>query len=172
MSAMAAMTAPSLLSPEHIAMVDRGVSVIVASRNAALRPSIMRGVGSAISADGTQVTVFLRRSQSRQLMQDIEAGGGLAVVFSEPPTHRTLQLKARQASLRPASPTDQPQLARYLASMQCELAQVGYGPEFAAAMLSAPLEDVVAVQFTPESAFDQTPGPRAGIPLDVPKATP
>ena len=166
------MNAPVLLSPEHIAMVDRGVSVIVASRNAALRPSIMRGVGSAISADGTQVTVFLRRSQSRQLMQDIEAGGGLAVVFSEPPTHRTLQLKARQASLRPASPTDQPQLARYLASMQCELAQVGYGPEFAAAMLSAPLEDVVAVQFTPESAFDQTPGPRAGIPLDVPKATP
>ncbi|MCB1974926.1 MAG: hypothetical protein KDE65_10850 [Burkholderiaceae bacterium] len=166
------MNAPVLLSPEHIAMVDRGVSVIVASRDAALRPSIMRGVGSAISADGTQVTVFLRRSQSRQLMQDIEAGGGLAVVFSEPPTHRTLQLKARQASLRPASPTDQPQLARYLASMQCELAQVGYGPEFAAAMLSAPLEDVVAVQFTPESAFDQTPGPRAGIPLDVPKATP
>ncbi len=166
------MNAPVLLNPEHIAMVDRGVSVIVASRDAALRPSIMRGVGSAISADGTQVTVFLRRSQSRQLMQDIEAGGGLAVVFSEPPTHRTLQLKARQASLRPASPTDQPQLARYLASMQCELAQVGYGPEFAAAMLSAPLEDVVAVQFTPESAFDQTPGPRAGIPLDVPKATP
>jgi hypothetical protein len=166
------MNAPVLLSPEHIAMVDRGVSVIVASRNAALRPSIMRGVGSAISADGTQVTVFLRRSQSRQLMQDIEAGGGLAVVFSEPPTHRTLQLKARQATLRPASPTDQPQLARYLASMQCELAQVGYGPEFAAAMLSAPLEDVVAVQFTPESAFDQTPGPRAGNPLDVPKATP
>lgn len=166
------MNAPVLLSPEHIAMVDRGVSVIVASRDAALRPSIMRGVGSAISADGTQVTVFLRRSQSLQLMQDIEAGGGLAVVFSEPPTHRTLQLKARQASLRPASPTDQPQLARYLASMQCELAQVGYGPEFAAAMLSAPLEDVVAVQFTPESAFDQTPGPRAGIPLDVPKATP
>jgi hypothetical protein len=166
------MNAAVLLSPEHIAMVDRGVSVIVASRDAALRPSIMRGVGSAISADGTQVTVFLRRSQSRQLMQDIEAGGGLAVVFSEPPTHRTLQLKARQASLRPASPTDQPQLARYLASMQGELAQVGYGPEFAAAMLSAPLEDVVAVQFTPESAFDQTPGPRAGIPLDVPKATP
>jgi hypothetical protein len=166
------MTAPSLLSPEHIAMVDRGVSVIVASRDAALRPSIMRGVGSAISADGTQVTVYLRRSQSRQLLQDIGSGGGLAVVFSEPPTHRTLQLKAREATLRPASPADQPQLDRYLASMQCELAPVGYGPQFAAAMLSAPLDDVVAVQFTPESAYDQTPGPRAGAPLDAPKARP
>jgi hypothetical protein len=49
---------------------------------------------------------------------------------------------------------------------------VGYGPQFAAAMLSAPLDDVVAVQFTPESAYDQTPGPRAGAPLDAPKARP
>ena len=159
------MTALKLLSPEHIAMVDRGVSVIVASRDAALRPSIMRGVGSTISADGTQVTVYLRRSQSRQLLQDIEAGGGVAVVFSEPPTHRTLQLKASTATLRPAGPADQPLLHKYLAAMQHELAQVGYGPAYAAAMLSAPLEDVVALQFTPQAAFDQTPGPRAGAPL-------
>lgn len=159
------MAAPSLLSPEHIAMVDRGVSVIVASRDAVLRPSLMRGVGSAISADGTQVTVYLRRSQSRQLLQDIAAGGGVAVVFSEPPTHRTLQLKAPGATVRPAGPDDLPLLRRYLASMQHELAQVGYGPKYAAAMLSAPLEDVVALQFTPRAAFDQTPGARAGASL-------
>ncbi|MDY0108302.1 MAG: hypothetical protein RBS27_16600 [Giesbergeria sp.] len=159
------MTAPPLLSPQHIAMVDRGVSVIVASRDAALRPSIMRGVGSAISADGMQITVYLRRSQSRQLLRDIEAGGGVAVVFSEPPTHRTLQLKADGAFQRNAGPADLPLLQRYLASMQHELAQVGYGPDFVAAMLSAPLEDVVALQFTPLAAFDQTPGPRAGAPL-------
>ena len=146
-------------------MVDRGVSVIVASRDAALRPSIMRGVGSAISADGAQVTVYLRRSQSRQLLQDIEAGGGVAVVFSEPPTHRTLQLKARAATLRPAGPTDQPLLDKYLAAMRHELAQVGYGSDYVAVMLSAPLADVVALQFTPQAAFDQTPGPRAGAPL-------
>lgn len=166
------MSPPALLNPQHIAMVDRGVSVIVASRDAALRPSIMRGVGSAISADGTQVTVYLRRSQSRQLLQDIAAGGGLAVVFSEPPTHRTLQLKARTATQRPAGPADLPLLQRYLASMQHELAQVGYGPAFVAAMLSAPLEDVVAVQFSPEAAFDQTPGPRAGTPLQPSTPTP
>ncbi|MBA4113427.1 MAG: hypothetical protein C0492_08750 [Verminephrobacter sp.] len=159
------MTAPALLSPQHIAMVDRGVSVIVASRDAALRPSIMRGVGSAISADGTQVTVYLRRSQSSQLLQDIAAGSGVAVVFSEPPTHRTLQLKARNATLRPAGPADQPLLDKYLAAMLDELAQVGYGSDYVAAMLSAPLADVVALQFTPQAAFDQTPGPRAGAPL-------
>ena len=51
-----------LLGPSHIAMVAKGVSAIVASRDAALRPSIMRAVGSHISGDGQEVTVYLRRS--------------------------------------------------------------------------------------------------------------
>ncbi|MBS0301598.1 MAG: hypothetical protein JSR16_05455, partial [Proteobacteria bacterium] len=52
------------LSPEHIALIDSGVSVIVASRDAQLRPSLMRGMGSCISADGTRITVYLRPSQA------------------------------------------------------------------------------------------------------------
>jgi hypothetical protein len=32
-------------------------------------------------------------------------------------------------------------------------------------MLAHTLDDVVAVRFTPEQAFDQTPGPRAGATL-------
>ena len=77
-----------LLSPEHIAMIDKGVSAIVASRNAANRPSLMRAVGAGISADGTEITVYLSRSQSRQLLQDVAATGHVAVVFSEPLSHR------------------------------------------------------------------------------------
>ena len=53
-----------------------------------------------------------------------------------------------------------------------EVGQVGYGPQYVAAMLAAPLQDVVAVSFTPTSAFDQTPGPRAGAQLCVPPTSP
>jgi len=154
-----------LLSPEHIALVDQGVSAIVASRDAALRPSVMRAVGSRISADGLHITVYLRPSQSRQLLADIAATGHVAVVFSDPPSHRTLQVKATAARLRPAGPQDEAVLQRYLAAMQHAVGQVGYGPDYVAAMLAAPPHDLVAVEFTPESAFDQTPGPRAGTPL-------
>jgi hypothetical protein len=56
-------------------------------------------------------------------------------------------------------------LARYLASMEHEIQRVGYSAALARAMLSHRLEDVVAVTFTPEHAFEQTPGPRAGSPL-------
>lgn len=156
---------PALLSPAHIALVDGGISAIVASRDARLRPSLMRAVGTQISPDGTRITVYLRPSQSRQLLADLAAGGPIAVVFSDPPSNHTLQLKAGGARIRPAEPGDQAVLRRYLVAMQHCVGQVGYGPDYVAAMLSAPPQDLVAVEFTPEAAFEQTPGPRAGTPL-------
>ncbi|TWO67805.1 hypothetical protein FN976_24540 [Caenimonas sedimenti] len=153
------------LPPDLLAMMARGVSVIVGSRDANLRPSVMRGVGSRVEADGTSVTVYLSRPQSRQLLQDIAATGHIAVVFSEPSTHRTVQLKASRTVQRSAQPDDAPVLAAYLASMEREIQAVGFRPELTRAMLAHRLEDVVALTFTPEQAFEQTPGPRAGAPL-------
>ncbi|VTU32345.1 hypothetical protein H6CHR_03780 [Variovorax sp. PBL-H6] len=157
-----------LFSSEHIAMIDKGVSAIVASRNAANRPSLMRAVGAGISADGAEVTVYLSRSQSRQLLQDVAATGQIAVVFSEPLSHRTVQVKARAARMRAADESDLPLLRRYLASMEYEVRCVGFDARFVRAMLACPLEDMVAIHFRPAQGFDQTPGPRAGSPLHAP----
>jgi hypothetical protein len=162
---MTAPATPAAVSPDLLAMMGRGVSVIVSSRDAALRPSIMRAVGSDIAPDGSRITVYLARSQSAQLLQDIASTGWLAVVFSEPATHRSVQLKASSASMRPAHEADRPLLARYLASMEHEIARVGFPATVTRAMLAFRLEDVVAVTFKPEQAFDQTPGPGAGKPL-------
>jgi hypothetical protein len=158
------MTGP-LLPADLLAMMDRGVSVIVGSRDVALRPSVMRAVGSSVTPDGRSITVFVSRRKSRQLIQDVAANGHVAVVFSEPATHRPVQVKARQATLRNAEPADEALLARYLASMEHEIEQVGYPPPLTRAMLAHRLEDVVAISFEPQQAFDQTPGPRAGTPL-------
>lgn len=159
------MPAPNLLTPEQIAMIDKGVSAIVASRDAALRPSLMRAVGSRIAPDGSEVTLWLARGSARQLLLDIAATGRIAVVFSEPATHRTVQLKGSRVRLRDAAEADRPLLARYLASMEHEIALVGHAPHYVRAMLSHRLEETVALSFVPEAAFDQTPGPRAGSAL-------
>jgi len=158
----------ALLSPTHIALIAQGVSAIVSSRSADLRPSIMRAMGTQISPDGQRITIFLRPSQSAQLLADIDAGGPIAVVFSDPPTNRTLQLKAGGAHMHPATASDRAILRRYLVSMQHLVGQVGYGPDYVAAMLSTPPDDLVALEFTPEAAFDQTPGRHAGSPLPSP----
>ena len=153
---------PALLPVDLLAMMERGVSVIVASRDADLRPSIMRAVGSHVAEGGRAITVFVTRRQSRQLLQDIAATGHVAVVFSEPATHRTVQVKATRASLRNATAADAPLLGRYLASMEHELQRVWISPPLTRAMLAHELDDVVAIGFEPELAFDQTPGPSAG----------
>ncbi len=155
----------ALLPPDLVAMMARGVSVNVASRDAAMRPSLMRAVGSSVEQDGRWITVFVSRSQSRQLVQDLAATGCIAVVFSEPATHRTVQLKATHVELRHATAQDEPALAAYLTSMEVELGRIGYPPAIPRAMLSHRLQDVVAISFEPQQAFNQTPGPRAGTPL-------
>ena len=158
-------TALTQLPPDLLDMMTRGVSTIVGSRDLANRPSIMRAVGSQVSDGGRHITVFLARSQSRQLLQDVAATGEVAVVFSEPATHRTVQLKAHQAQIRAATEADAPVLARYLQSMEHEIQRIGYPPPMTRAMLFHRLDDLVAISFTPALAFDQTPGPQAGAPL-------
>jgi len=153
---------PSLLSPDWIAMVAGGVSTIVSACDAALRPTLMRCVGSTVSTDGAWVTVFLARRQSRQLLQDLAATGRIAVVFSQPSTHRTLQVKASEVEVRPMAEADRPVLDRYLVAMERELITVGVAPPFTRAMLAYRPDDVVAIRFQPAEAFDQTPGSRAG----------
>jgi len=156
---------PPPLNADFLAMMVRGVSVIVSASDAGLVPSVMRAVGSQVSASGDHITVFLNRSQSVQLLRNVATTDRLAVVFSEPGTHRTLQLKARGVRIREAAQSDVPTLERYLDSMKVELGRVGIGPPLVAAMLAHRLDDVVALEFTPEEAFDQTPGPRAGQPI-------
>ncbi|QTN26994.1 hypothetical protein HZ993_17010 [Rhodoferax sp. AJA081-3] len=158
------MTTP-LLSAEMIAMVQSGVSTIVSSCDAALRPSIMRAMASTITADGRLVTVYLARKQSRQLLQDIAASGRLAVVFSQPSSNRTLQLKTRQVHSRTTTAADHAIVKRYLAAMEWELTQVHIPPVLTRVMLAHDLDDLVAVEFAFQEAFDQTPGPNAGAPI-------
>ena len=156
---------PSLLSPDHVAMVESGVSTIVSSCDVNRRPSIMRALASGIAPGGELITVYLSRRQSRQLLLDVTATGRIAVVFSEPFSHRTLQVKASNAQIRAAQAADEPLLKRYLLAMEQEVARVGFEARFTRAMLALDLDDVVAISLTPEEAFDQTPGPKAGTAL-------
>lgn len=154
-----------LLNPEHLAMMARGVSVIVSSSGTDLTPSVVRAVGSRVDPQGACITVYLSRSQSAQLLQDVASTGRIAVVFSEPHSHRTVQVKSTAVRFREVQPEDAPVLQRYLMAMQGELGRVGFGPVFAEAMLAHDVDDLTALEFVPTQAFDQTPGPRAGLPL-------
>ncbi|WP_342133414.1 hypothetical protein [Hydrogenophaga sp. OTU3427] len=163
--------APLLPAP-YLEMMASGVSVIVASCSPAMVPSVMRAVGSEVGNGGRDITVFVTRSQSAQLLQDIATTGRVSVVFSAPRSHRTVQVKSRHARLRELAPSDLATLLRYRDAMEVEVGAVGFPPVFVHAMLAHRVDDVVAICFSPEQAFDQSPGPNAGASLMPAPPTP
>lgn len=152
----------SQLPAALVALIEQGVSIHVASRDERLRASVMRALGSSIDRAANRITVFVARSQCAQLLRDVEASGRIAVMFSQPSTHLTLQVKSTRVAVRGAQEGDRALLERYAQAMEREIGSVGYPQRLTRAMLAHRLEDVVALTLEPEEAFDQTPGANAG----------
>lgn len=155
----------ALIGADHAAFMQGGVSVIVASRNPERVPDVVRGCGCKVSRDRRHVTVLVEPGRASELLEDIRLTGTIAVVFSQPSTHRTIQLKGTDAHVVPVTPTDRRIAGRHLGDWVEELVSAGYDGEFAAAVRGRAELGLAAIAFTPTAAFDQTPGPAAGTPL-------
>jgi hypothetical protein len=151
----------SPLDAAHAAFIQGGVSVVVASRDAEFVADVVRGCGCRVSRDRRHVTVLVEPSRAGTLLDDIAANGMIAVVFSQPSTHRTIQLKGGDARIVPVTAADRSVAARHLGAWVEDLCRIGYTPEFADAVRGRP-ERIAAIRFTPIAAFQQTPGPNAG----------
>lgn len=160
---MTTSTAP--LDAEHAAFIRGGVSVIVAARDAANETTVSRAVGCRVSDDGRRVTVLLSAAQSGALLANVRANGVIAAVFSEPTTHRAIQLKGTDAAVVALAADDPHLLAAYRQRLAQQVAPLGFSEGFVRTFLSVAPGDVVAIEFTPSAAFQQTPGPKAGAPL-------
>ena len=152
------------LDAGHAAFIQGPVSVIVASRNAELVADVVRGCGCRVSRDRRQVTVLIEPGRASTLLDDVAANGMIAVVFSQPSTHKTIQLKGTDARVVPVTAADRAAAQRHLREWAEDLGRIGYTAPFSAVLHggSGPL---AAIRFTPTAAFQQTPGPDAGQPI-------
>jgi len=153
------------LDAEHVRFVEGAVSIIVAARDAANAPELVRAQGCRVSRDRGQVQLFVQSAQAQALFDDLRRNGRLAVVFTSPSTHRSLQLKGDDASIARARPADLARVAAYRAAMVAELGRIGISEALALALLAGDDATLSVVAFTPAAAFVQTPGPDAGRPL-------
>jgi hypothetical protein len=157
--------AAPLLDEALAAFVQTGVSITVGSRGAGDQPALARANGCRVAADRRTVTVLLAAAKSEALLEAVRGSRTLAAVFSEPPTHRTIQLKGTDAVVAAATHEDRAIAARWADAFVAAVVRLGYSEAVFRAMLWVDPADLVAVTFTPGAAFDQTPGPRAGAPL-------
>jgi hypothetical protein len=156
--------AGGVLTAELAGFCQSGVSVIVGSRGGEGRPIAGLALACTINASGT-VRLLLRGPANTGLLQALRDGAGIAVTFSEPRTHRSIQFKGTGARLVPGLPEDARAVARQSAIFRDELVSAGYPPVFASFYCAYRDEEIAAVEFTPEQAFVQTPGPGAGSAL-------
>jgi hypothetical protein len=158
--------AAPLLDEEHAAFIQSGVSMLAASRDATNAPKLARALGCRVSPDRRRVAVFLAASQAVEVLAAIRATGTVAVGFNLPSTHRSLQLKGTDAVVSPLEAGDLEIAARYAAAFVDDIQLLGYDARLGRALLASEPAELVAVGFTPSSAFVQTPGPRAGARLE------
>jgi len=154
-----------ILSDDVVEFLQHRVMVSVASRNAGRIPSVVRCVGFRVHEASQRLTVFVVTRQCESLLADIRATGLVAVVFSEPHTHRTVQLKGEHAVVGPLEEGDWPTIAAYGDLAVAELGPLGYAEPWIRKLFECTPAQVLAVRFAPSSAFAQTPGPRAGARL-------
>jgi hypothetical protein len=151
-----------LLDEENATFIQAYVSINVASRGAGNTLSMSRAYGSRVSPDRREVTVFLSAPAAAALLNDLRRQRVVAVVFSAPSTHKTIQLKATDARVEPLRPGDLDVIATYTKTFASAIRSVGYGDSFVNALAGGAIPEYTAVTFTPAAAFIQTPGPQAG----------
>lgn len=151
-----------MLDSDNAAFIQTGVSISLASCGPDHLPSMSRGLGCKLLAGGSQVAVFVRRSQSQTLLDHIRHSGRVANVFSLPSSNRTLQLKGSDARIARFAPADLPIIEKHLADFILEVIPLGMAEAVVRAILASRPDDLASVVYTPCAVFSQTPGPKAG----------
>ena len=156
---------PRVIDDAHAAFIQRRVSILVGSCSNRGVPSVARAYGCRVSSDRRYLTVFLALPQSEVLLRDLRASGTIAVVFSRPSTHETLQFKGSVQRISALEADDRWVMQAYGRSFAEDIAPLGFDESFQDAIMAPVEHEALAVTFVPVAAFVQTPGPSAGQPL-------
>ena len=150
------------LDQAHVAFIESGGTIYVASRDAKLRTALAYGLGCRVSPDRRRIGIFLAASWCDELLASIRETRAIAVSFAQPGSHKTLQLKGDDAEIGPPEPGDAARQAAYLAKLVENLMRAGVPEALVRTVVTCEPADLVVVRFSPVAAYSQTPGPQAG----------
>jgi hypothetical protein len=150
-----------MLSDEIVAFVQSGVSIIVGVVGADGRPKTGRALGARFVTAGT-VRLIYPLLTNHPLLAAAQSSGQIAVTFSAPLTHRTIQLKGICRQPEPVEPEDIASAEEQARIFAKTLQTVGHTKPFADAYCSFGASELAVLSLSVKSAFEQTPGPGAG----------
>jgi hypothetical protein len=149
-----------VLDPAVVELIHGGVAVGVATRDDDMRPEFARGWGPEASTDGRSLRVCLTAPEGSRMRANLKRNGAVAVGFSPPTIARAIQVKGVAMRVGEPEAADLERVERHVRSFVAEAERIGAPAELSQRMFVR--EGLVAVQFSIDEVFDQTPGPTAG----------
>jgi hypothetical protein len=142
-------------------LIERGVAIVVATCDAVGNPGLTRGWGPALGDDGAVLLAVTARPGSRTATH-LVPGAEVSVTVSEMTTYSTVQLLGTVDDIVPIDSDAQRRVDAHLERFAEDAAKVGVARN----ATNLFLDDLVVVRLTVIDAAEQTPGSRAGIPLE------
>jgi hypothetical protein len=152
------------LPADLVEFFESGVSILVGTRDADLRPACARAIGASVRAAQRVVTIYLPEAAAARTVANLRDNHRIAVTFSRPLTHYSVQIKGACASVRPSGDEDRAAQQRYRAAYIEQLHAIGLPRTVSARIAWWPS---LAVDIDVQELFIQTPGPNAGRRLEA-----
>jgi hypothetical protein len=156
------------LHPDLLAFLQRGLSLYMGSTDASGGPQVARALAIR-PLPGPQLALAVPAEPAAGLLAAIGSTGQVALVLCQPSTHFTVQIKGRDACVEPLPAEQWPELRRNRDAFSAEILGFGFDSDFTDAWFSVAgngPEALRLVRFTPSGAWNQTPGPGAGAPME------
>lgn len=151
-----------MIGSELQAFLESGVSVLVGTRDRLLVPEGARGFGVRVLPGGAELEVFVPDAWGERTLANLADNGRIAVSVAQPEDHRSVQVKGAMIAIRPGSEAERAAIDRYREALIAKFSVIGYPPSLFHRLNVWPCH---VVRLRVEALFEQTPGPRAGVPL-------
>jgi hypothetical protein len=139
-----------------------GPSIIVGSVDESGQPAACRAVGLRSNDDFDTFTVYLPVATSRDMVNNVAMTQRIAVAMTHPLSHSAIQMKGTTLGVRLSSPDEEKLIEKQLGDFAQVLDQIGIPARVTNAFAHWP---AFAIDVKIDEVFEQSPGPKAGVPL-------
>jgi hypothetical protein len=106
-------------------LLETGVAIMVATRDAALRTHVTRGWGGYLDAGTGHLALALTDYPGSGVVRDLEANGLIAINLARPLNYQSMQLKGVVASIGDCTTQERARVAAHVARFVEETVSVG-----------------------------------------------
>jgi len=160
---------PAIPVPQELeALIERGASLMVGTRDSELVPELVRAWGPRVSRDRKHVSVCVAMAAGVKTLGNLRDNARVAVTFALPANSNAMQVWGRCIGTRRAQREDLTAVQQHRDAFARVNTDLGVPPPFIEALWQRELAGspaMFSIRFVPERVFNQTPGPDAGSPL-------